>query len=137
MQKYGEIDPKLYESYETVQQRTLGDFEREELKTKPVYKGKTIDQLSTHDKLELANIAFRQTEQKLISVFKDFNKIQEEYNKAKEYKRALEAEVNREVTSVMKEVAQGVAQTMVDIQKDSTTETTEEFSFEKKDEEKT
>lgn len=128
------FDPDLYSSYEDVNRRTLGEFEAEELRTKKVYKGKRIDELTAHDKLELANIAFRQTEERLINVFKDFQQIQREYNQAKVYKRALEAEVNQEVATVMRNVAKGVAETMIDIQKDSMPITTDNLNF---DDEKT
>jgi len=125
------FDPELYNSYEDVNRRTLGEFEAEELKTKKVYKGKRIDELTSHDKLELANIAFRQTEERLINVFRNFQQIQREYNQAKIYKRALEADVNQEVATVMREVAKGVAETMIDIQKDSMPITTDSLIFDK------
>jgi len=131
-----EMDPKLYESYETVEERTLGEFEKEELKSRPVYKGKTIDELTTHDKLELANTAYRDLEKRLIDVFNQFKSVQEQYTQAKKYKNALEAEVNKEVTTVMKGIAKGVAETMIDIQKQSAT-TTDGLKFEKEDEAKT
>lgn len=132
---YKQIDAELYKDADNVDKRMLNDIQRDELKYKAVFNGKTIDQLTLHDKLEMANRAYRETEEKMLAVFKDFNSIKEQHNEAKKYKEIIEAKINAEKTKAMTEVGKHIAETMIDIQKAAPPKTTAGLKFE--DEKKT
>lgn len=134
------IDPDMYKDPYNVDKRYLDTFRKEQLKKKIVFNGKTLEQLSVHDKLELANKAYNEVHQKLLSVLKDFSKIKDQFNEAKKIKDMFEAEVEKDQMDTMKDVAEHIAEMAIETKRQSCN-TTEHLKYEseseKKDESKT